>query len=464
MLAEHATTVPTSVEGGRSKEIAAVVGDIEEFLREMVGQMPATWASDRHEGAGRPRVLPALALWAGLLVCVLRGLSSQLELWRVLSTKQLWFFPRFPLSDQAVYARLVSGGVQPLEALFEQISQVLKERLAPYAQMSLAPFAADVIALDHTDLDQVARRLPTLRAIPTGDARLLPGQLAGLFDLRRQQWRTVQFIADPNQNEKVTARDLVFSLAKNSLILCDLGFFGFAWFDDLTEHAYYFVSRLRKATTYQVIHTFYSREETFDGIIQLGKYRADRAKHAVRLVRFRHKGNLQSYITNVLDPRELPMIEIARLYARRWDFELAANLIKRHLNLHLLWSSKDVVIQQQVWAVLIISQILQALRLEIAGRAEVDPFDVSMDLLVRWLPQFAYVGQDPIKEFVEQGRRLGFIRPSSRLKIQGPIIPDDELLPLPADLLLERVARHANRNCGPRPSSHSGHQPTEQGN
>ncbi len=106
-----------------------------------------------------------------------------------------------------------------------------------------------------------------------------------------------------------------------------------------------------------------------DGLVWLGTYRADRAKHAVRLVRFRQQGRLHTYLANVHDPRTLPLSEIDRHYARRWDFELAANLVKRYLGLHLLWSAKEVVIQQQLWAVLLISQILQAQRLELAARA-----------------------------------------------------------------------------------------------
>jgi hypothetical protein len=444
---DHASSVsPTSL------SVPPIVGDIETFLQEMIARLAPAPLS--RGGPGRPRILPSLALWGGLLVCVLRGFTSQLALWRVLTARQLWFYPRFSVSDQAVYKRLEAGGTKPLEELFVQISRVLAERLAPYAQTSLAPFATDVIALDHTDLDQIARRLPTLRTVPDGDARLLPGQLAGLFDLRRQQWRAVKFIADQAQNEKVTARELVFSLPQHSLILCDLGFFGFAWFDDLTEHAYSYVSRLRQGTSTQVAHTYYAQGDIFDGLIWLGKYRADRAKHAVRMVRFRYKGTVRAYITNVLDPHKLTLAAIARLYARRWDFELAANLVKQHLQLHLLWSAKDIVIQQQIWAVLIISQILQALRLEIAGRAQVDPFEVSMDLLVHWFPQLAADGKDPIQTFVEVGRDARFIRPSSRLTMEAPNIPPDDLVPRPNDLVLERTPRHSNphRNWGSRPS------------
>lgn len=96
-----------------------------------------------------------------MLVCLTRGFSSQLDLWRLLTQHGLWHYPRFPISDQAVYKRLAEAGTQPLETLFAQVSQVLADRLAPYAETELAPFAAGVVALDATTLDTVARKLPT---------------------------------------------------------------------------------------------------------------------------------------------------------------------------------------------------------------------------------------------------------------------------------------------------------------
>jgi len=105
------------------------------------------------------------------------------------------------------------------------------------------------------------------------------------------------------------------------------------------------------------------------------------------------------------------------------------------------------VIQQQVWAVLIIAQVLQALRLEIAQRAGVDPFEVSMPLLVEYLPRFAVDGRDPIMIFVEQGRALRFIRPSSRTKIRAPTIPKEAMSLPPPDLVLVRTPRYAQRRC-----------------
>ena len=122
-----------------------------------------------------------------------------------------------------------------------------------------------------------------LREIPQGDSRLLPGKLAGVFDVRGQQWRTVMFQPDPHQNEKVLARKLVEDLPAGTLVVADLGYFGFAWFDWLTDRGYHWLSRLRAKNSYKVIHTFYHRGDVFDGIVWLGAHRADRAKHAVRL-------------------------------------------------------------------------------------------------------------------------------------------------------------------------------------
>jgi hypothetical protein len=118
--------------------------------------------------------------------------------------------------------------------------------------------------------------------------------------------------------------------------------------------------------------------------------------------------------------------------------------------LHLLWSSKVVGVLQQVWAVLIIAQVVQALQMEIAGRAGVKVEEVSMALMVEYLPQFTARGLDGVAEFVEQGRRVGFIRPSSRTKVKAPVIDPGCLVPVPPELVLVRKPRYAHRKCGSR--------------
>jgi DDE family transposase len=269
-------------------------------------------------------------------------------------------------------------------------------------------------------------------------------------DLRCQQWIHVEHRAHAHENDKVAARGLLAHLQAGALILADLGYFGFAWFDDLTDAGYGWISRLRAKTSYTVLHAFYDDGTTFAGLVFLGAYRADRAKHAVRLVAFAVGATRYQYITNVTDPARLSLTDIARLYARRWDIELAIKLAKRELGLHLLWSAKTTVVLQQVWAALIIAQIFQALRLEIAARADVDLFDVSLPLLIRYLPQFARDGHDPIAVIVATGGGVGLFRPARRVRIQAPLLSPAQLRPAPPDLVLTRSPRYANKDAGPR--------------
>ena len=125
-----------------------LVGEIEGFLSNLVSDMapepPAV------SGPGRPAILPALALWTGLLVCLVRGFNSQLDLWRLLTDKGVWHFPRFPISDQAVYARLARATTAPLQAFMAKVTLALKERLEPAMDTTLCPFATEVVAIDCT--------------------------------------------------------------------------------------------------------------------------------------------------------------------------------------------------------------------------------------------------------------------------------------------------------------------------
>jgi len=421
------------------------IGAVEEFLREAIELLEPDIQEQQRPGPGRPRIMPAMCLWVGMVVCVAQGISSQLGLWRLLTEEGLWDYPRLALSDQAIYKRLASAGSEPLQRLFGWVSQLLRERLAPYANLKLAAFASEVVALDESTLEKLMKHLPALRALPKGDPALLGGKVAGLFDIRRQQWWHIAYRTQVRQDEKVAAREMVSYLPMGALVLADLGYFGFEWFDDLTAMGHFWVSRFREKTSLEVIHVYYQQGSTLDALIWLGKYRADRAAHAVRLVQFSVNGTLHRYITNVVDPGQLSLYEIAYLYHRRWDLELALKMLKRELNLHFLWSSKSAVIEQQVWAALIVAQVVHGLQVEIAGRAGVDPFEVSIALLVQYLPRLAKQGKDPVAFFVERGRHAHFIRPSNRTQIVAPTIPPDALAPLPPNTLLIREPRYAHR-------------------
>lgn len=426
-------------------------GNIEAFLAATVPLLDPEAPAPRRS-RGRPRILPSLCLWTGVLVCCLRGQGlTQRAVWRLLSVHGLWHYPRFLLSDQAITKRLVqeatTDGPSPLERLFVAVRDHLRTRLAPAADLTLAPFASEVFAIDESTLDPLARRLPTLKA---PGAERLPGKLTAVFDLRRQLWRQVQLTDKPHQNEKVAAWPLLTLLPHNCLLVVDLGYWSYAWFDAVIAGGYHVLSRLRSKSSYRIVHRFSQNGDTLDALIFLGAHRSDRGRHLRRLIQFRTPRGRYRYITSQTDPHLLPLSEVARVYQHRWDLELAFDLIKRHLGLHLFWSSSLTLVQAQVWAVLIISMILQALRLEVAHQAGVTADEVSLPLLIAALPRFLADGVNPLERLAIDGRRAGIIRPTRRTPNAAPLAPLEAYLDPPPDLLRERVPRHAHRRCAPR--------------
>lgn len=414
---------------------------LETMIMTLAAELPAETRSTR----GRPLLLPAAVLWSALAIGVLRGKMSLSGIWRVIIQRTWWHHGQLQISLPAVSKRLEQADPAVMADFFTRMTEQLVARQEDAPCDTLAPFASAVIALDETTLDAVMRKLPALREIPRGSTHLLGGKVTACFDLRRQLFHSIAIQENPRQNERVAAREAVATLPIGSLILADLGYFGFAWFDELTDAGHFWISRMRAKTSYTVDHVHYDDGSTFDGLVWLGAYRADQAKHRVRLLRFTHRGMSYAYLTNVTDPRRLTMADAAALYARRWDIELAFKLIKTDLHLHLLWSAKPTVLQQQVWAVLLIAQLLLALRSEVARRAEVDLFDVSMRLLIEQLPDYARRYDDPIGAFIEKGRYLGFIRPSRRIRIVAPDIPISAMTLPPPGQPTTRSPRYAGK-------------------
>ena len=409
-----------------------------------VNRSPSSWS---------PPTISLSHIWLALLLAVLRGLRHWSDVWTLLVWTSIGSLPLLSVSKTAIEKRLRQAGTAPLEQLLQQLTHLLHRRLPVSSladQPPLAPFASEVFALDESTLDQLHRLTSDLRDIPAGEPQLLVGKLAGLFDLRRQQWVRLQFRCDVLANCKTGILQLLEGLPKASLILCDLGYFSFAFFDWISDQGHFFLSRLRKRTSYHLLHTFYQADDTLDALIFLGASRADRAAHAVRLIQFRSHGQLRRYITNVVDPTRLSMLDVAQLYARRWDIELAFKHLKCALGVRVWWAATPIFVQQQLWAALILAQLLHALHLQLAARAQVDLFAISLPLLHKWLAQPPAGHHDVLALLVERGTFLGVIRPSSRTHILAPT-PDlrDYCFP-PPDLLLVRVPRSAARKSHAR--------------
>ena len=401
---------------------------------------------------GKPATLSALHLCLGIVLSGLEGFGSQLKLWRQLCLETMGPFGPVSVGDQAVYNRLARAA-GAMRLFFEQVSSWMAEQLEGLEEGGLAPWASGVLALDESTLDAVGRWLPELRGVLAGDPHLLAGRISALFDVRRQQWLRVEVWQEAVANCKLQARLLVEGLPTGTLLLFDRGYLSFPWFDELTERHLHWISRYGNRVSLQIKHILYQGDGVLDAIVWLGVYRADRAKYPVRLVQFYQRGQLHRYLTNVLDAQQLTLADIARLYARRWDIELAFCVLKEHLHLSQLWSAKWEVVQVQIWAGVLLAQLFHGLQVQLAASAGVDPFEVSIDLLVQIVPRLLQRGIAPLPYLEQHGREVGLIRPSTRLRVQVPFIDPRWITPAPLEALRPRESvRHAQRKCerGPR--------------
>src|SRR6266568_3706775 len=248
--------------------------------------------------------------------------------------------------------------------------------------------------------------------------------------------------------------DFLRGLSLGSLLLFDLGYFSFSFFDTLTQWKLWWVSRYREKTSYRIVHVFYRHREVLDALIWLGTGQ-EQARNLVRLVRLGDGIGVRMYLTNVCDPQLLSLGEVAQLYARRWDIEMAFRVLKEYLGMSHWWSSKQELVLVQIWVVLILSHIVYARRERIATAANCEPSEVSVPVLVELLPKLCSTSELQLERLVQEGRHLGLVRASPRLAL---LIPQGELScyqSVPPDLPRQRPGRAeaSPRARAPKPTT-----------
>jgi hypothetical protein len=427
---------------------SALVGWLEEHIRLLFPEPSESQPAKR----GKPPTLSLPHLCLALFVGVFCGATGFTDIWRWLVVEPLGTFPKLSITDDAVRKAVERWGPQTFASLYIHLCDALPKVKISQTTTALATFAREIVALDESTLDAIHRHRKQVRHLDPGGNGLLAGKIAGVWDVRKQRWFRLQFRADVLAHCANDLQSLVQGLPVGSLILEDLGYFGFPWLDWLTDAGYWFISRLKEKTSYQVLHTFIHDEAQgyLDAIIFLGAYRSDRAAHAVRLIQFYRGDTLYRYITNVLDPQILPFHEVVQLYARRWDIELIFLLLKEHFGLHIWWSSKQDLMLCQLWIALILAQLLTLLRFQVAEAASVSFFDVSVPVLLDLLRRFSQTPTPLVSRLAKEGRFLKLIRTHSRIHHQIPIIVPCDIKPLPPALHLLRGARYAGRNHYPR--------------
>ncbi len=131
---------------------------------------------------------------------------------------------------------------------------------------------------------------------------------------------------------------------------------------------------------------------------------------------------------------------------------MAFKLLKRTLGVHLWWACSRVLVVQQLLLTLTLAQVLHFLQADIAAQAGVEPMEVSLDILMKVLPQASWPCPfGLVQSLISHARSIGLIRPSRYLALELPTIPQEAVLPPPPGIPLSRPAKQTVRKTPRHP-------------
>lgn len=371
--------------------------EIEQRLNELV--KPAVWAElEYYRQLGRRNRLLTLPVMVALVLSLLwRRVPGVCALQRLLARERLLWSAPLQVSQPALAERFLTFPAELFERVLNRVlaqlpaRQAARTRPLPAGMQALKERFAGLYALDGTTLEALFRKLKALQEAPDAP---LAGHLGVVYDLLSHRPARVWCVEDPLSNDKALLPQFLAWLPRNSLAVFDLGYFSFVFFDQLSAAGSWFVTRLRAKTSFDVQHVLRTDGLVRDRIVRLGRYRSNPSVRPVRLVEFQRRGVWLQYLTNVLDPQQLSVLEVVTLYEARWRIETAFLLVKRLLDLSYLWVGSLNGVQLQVWATWLYYAVLVDLCDDVADALAMPLERISVEMVARSLYHYVQAQAD----------------------------------------------------------------------
>ena len=223
------------------------------------------------------------------------------------------------------------------------------------------------------------------------------------------------YTADAAANDKRFATEIMAALPVGGLLVFDLGFFSFLWFDDFSASHRFFVTRMREKIAYRMVQELSSGPSYRDEIIQMGQYRSHPCQYPVRMVSVLWQGVWYRYLTNVLDPQRLSARQVCELYRRRWRIEDAFALTKRVLDLAYLWTGSTNAVQLQLYATFIFYTVLLTICQQVAEVLGEPLERISVEMVFRAFYHYSRAVErgetdDLVQFLAEHAKLLGIVK------------------------------------------------------
>ncbi|MGB0356418.1 MAG: IS4 family transposase, partial [Opitutales bacterium] len=341
------------------------------------------------------------------------------EISRLLVSEGLLWVVVMKVSQQAISERLRTFPPIIFLRIFQSILPVLRKRWQERDRPLPPPLAwatkkyKKVLSVDGSTLDALERRVGLLRG---QEKHPLAGKMMGLLDLSSWLPYWIWYEEKPTTSEQNFWTRILLAVPKGALLLFDLGFTNFGRFADLTQKGVTFITRAKSNLSFDVEKVLFKSQNLVDLVIWIGE---GKTRQRVRLIKACYKGQWHSYITNELDPDELPAAYVVALYYQRWTIEDAYNIVKRLLGLAYFWNGSQNGVQLQLWATWIIYAILVDMTDDVAQLLGKRFLDISIERVFKSLYYFAQAlergeANDPIDYLAKNAKWLGIIKSRRR--------------------------------------------------
>jgi hypothetical protein len=367
----------------------------------------------------RERTLTLPVMAAIVLSLVYRQMTGLSEVLRTLEQEGLFWVKAQRISKQALSQRLQSLPAHLFASLLEQVIERLNQssasgEVSPFWRPVRSKFSAIWLA-DGSTLEALKKKMHCHRGKKA--ASPLGGKMMMMVDAFNHRPQGAWYSPKAQSNDKLWTDSLLERLPQGGLMVFDLGFFKFSWFDAFSEAGKFFVTRLREKTAYKTVEVLGQNRYVRDELVTLGQYRSNPCHHTLRLVSVSWDGTIYRYLTNVTDPKVLSAQYVSELYRQRWRIEEAFLLTKRLLGLAYLWVGGSNGIEIQIYATWLFHAVLTEVCSQVSEALH-EPIDrISQEMVFRSLYFFSRaqeqgrVDEDELIPFlVQYAKSFGLVK------------------------------------------------------
>jgi hypothetical protein len=295
--------------------------------------------------------------------------------------------PLKPVTDEAIYHARERLGPEPLAHLARALG---KRGSRKRSFLGLVPYAIDGVTLSVPDTPENESRFGRPKN-GRGNSGFLA--IAGLALLSVDDRKIRDCVwGHHKRSETSAAREVLHHLGRHDVVFLDRHYSSFDFWLTLMDQATNFVHRLSsrfKAHRKKklgpgdwLVDLHYLVPEPNSRNLKRKSWRAER--RVLRVIEYTVGGQTSRLITNLLDHKKYPALDIARGYHLRWDVEMAYDECETHLatvchgTQHTVFRSKTPEgVEQEAWALVAAFNLLRGVMVEAADLHDVPPVEIS---------------------------------------------------------------------------------------